>query len=149
MKKLLITISTCSVLWLAGCATHHTHDGSVARTLDSYQVGTTTFADFKHDAHLHEHRTVMNGVKTTDGNPPQSETRAIQTYDTPRSSHWRIFHAQELTKVTNGNLVTHSRELTVGTPERPLYILTFNQAGVLIDKKPVSHGLASSMGAPE
>lgn len=138
MKKLLITISTCSVLWLAGCATHTSHEGgSVARTLDSYQVGTTTFADFKHDSHLHEGTTVMNGVRTQPA-PQQNEAREVYTYHFPRSSHWRIFKSEDQTKVGNGGVISHNRELTVGTPSGPLYILTFNTAGVLIDKKPVS-----------
>lgn len=131
MKTLLMTVSMCSVLWLAGCATHKS-ESSVARTLDSYQVGTTTFADFKHDSHLIESERVAP-------TPPDvsAPRQIVRTYRVPRGSHWRIFSTGDVTNIKNGN-VSRKREVTVGTNTRPLYQLTFSDAGMLIDKKPVS-----------
>lgn len=137
MKTLLVTISTCSMLWLAGCATHPSDRGSVARTLESYQVGTTTFADLRHDSHLVEGKTVRNGVRT-EPSPPQKEPREVYTYHFPRGSHWKMFKAEDQTKVANGGIVSHNRQLTIGTHAGPLYVLTFDSAGVLVDKRPVS-----------
>lgn len=49
-----------------------------------------------------------------------------------------MYKAEDQTQTDNGGLMSHNRQLTVGTPAGPLYILTFNSAGVLVDKRPVS-----------
>lgn len=136
--KQLLTLSTCAALWLVGCTTHHADKGSVAHRLDSYQVGTTTYADLKHDSHLVEHDRMVNAAMQPEATPPQTAPRTIHTYDTPRHSHWRIYNTKDQTKVVNGNLVYSQRQLTVGNRSRPLYVLTFDQSGTLIDKRPAS-----------
>jgi len=136
MKMLLTTISMCSVLWIAGCASDKT-DKSVARTLNSYQVGSTTFADLKRDSQIVDSEKTVNAV-VTGSNPSQMAQRTVHAYDVPRHSHWRVFNSDDQSKTVNGSLVSQRRQLTVGSTDGPVYVLTFNEAGMLVDKRPAS-----------
>ena len=136
-------ILTALVAVIAGCASPRPKIDVVAQTLRTYQVGKTTFQDFKKDAGL-----IMTERPTPNFQPqhsylnPQRQnvlemmTKTQTVYGVPQGSPWKIYETGENVSLISGRF---SRKLmfVVGDINKPISILTFDGKGGLAEISPV------------
>jgi hypothetical protein len=122
---------------LAGCASEplgqSRRDASdpVAMTLQSYQTGKTTFADFKRDAGLETAGLPATLVSY------RGASEVSRIYLTAPASPWRIYKRGDYLTVNDWR-VGHLWQFAVGNAHQVISVLTFNGRGQLVSIAPVT-----------
>lgn len=111
----------------------------VTQTLQSYQVGKTTFADFKRDAGLkivaRPDPAPAPPVPLNSGYilypPPAWNPRMQMLYVLPQGSPWRIYGVQHYTNMMSRES-SRTERFVVGDIDHPISILIFGGDGSLL-----------------
>ncbi len=119
------------VAWVFGCASPRLDE--VRRTLATYQVGITTFADFRRDADVDLHEPPPPKSRSYLGPPPSFPRGGY--YLAAKSSAWRIFEQRQSYSFAHGTN-SYGLALVVGDVHEPICILTFHN-GTLSEIRPI------------
>jgi hypothetical protein len=106
--------------FLTACASSHRN---VARTLDKYQPGVTTWNEFTKDAKVTQERPVPQAQAQYLNSPAPVPIKVWVAQRDP----WRIYEQRE-------TVSTDKTEVVVGDDKRPLALLTFT-GETLSDKR--------------
>ncbi len=128
----------------------------VRKTIQTYQIGVTTFTDFKKDANLEEMKPVSDKPTTHQYLDPQLGSMdskipgALPIYTTGENSPWKILEqgaeSSSESRTTSGIMLgkpsssssqTSKSKFVVGDPKGPVCILIFDGAGKLTELKPL------------
>jgi hypothetical protein len=124
------------LLAVTGCASSRRNRDVVRNTLASYQIGRTTFQDFKKDAGLVQTQRPPPKEPPSYLNPnraswfPQTQTAWIS------QSPWRIYETAEYSGLSKGTFTQHWK-FVVGDQTQAICILTFDGQGRLANISPV------------
>jgi hypothetical protein len=143
LRSFTFAIWIASAAFLAGCASSRVNVAVVSQTLQTYQVGRTTFWDFKRDAVL----TLVVRTNPAVQHPTSYLTPTntftdilsptpVKYYASPKGSPWKIYETQETRTSINGRS-KHTWKFVVGDLNRPISILTFDSGGALTEISPV------------
>lgn len=136
------TVLPCVLLplVLGGCATLvETPTNNVRATLSRYEVGKTTFADFKRDARLVYTVREMNNPwygKSYINPKPQPKKITINGWQTAPGSPWKIYETSTYYFIQGPKRIDE-RTFAVGDAEHAMAILTFEAETVLKKKKAI------------
>ena len=137
--RCLFALIALGLALVTGCVSYPPPGVDVAivtQTLQSYQVGKTTFADFKRDTGLIiGQRPEPAGVGDAQLyyyylQPPWNP-RLSRVYSVPNGSPWRIYGVQHYTDLTMRES-SRTERFVVGDINHPISILTFRGDGSLI-----------------
>jgi hypothetical protein len=128
----------------------------VRKTIQTYQVGVTTFTDFKEDAKLEEMKPDSNKTPTHSYLNPELDSMdtkfpgALPFYTTSENSPWKILEqgaeSSSESRTTSGiragkssssSSQTSKSKFVVGDAKGPVCILIFDGAGKLAELKPL------------
>jgi hypothetical protein len=141
--KAATLLTLALIAFITGCASQPPDVAIVAQTLQTYEVGKTTFADFKRDTGL----TIVQRSPAAEPAQPlyllyQQPTWIPMTqwvYRVPAGSPWRIYGVQHYWKVHKWEWgSSRSDRFTVGDIHHPISILTFGGDGDLINISPAN-----------
>jgi hypothetical protein len=140
-----IVVCPALVAFLAGCSSPQSNVQVVARTLQSYQVGKTTMADFIRDAHLVNATLPKPSPSYLDSGMFSIPDESRNVYEAPAAGPWKIYESsvdQTSTKTSStisgiSSTFTYSQKFVVGDVKKPICILSFNQRGDLTNISPV------------
>jgi hypothetical protein len=141
--KCVVRAGLALLLFISGCATSPSGGNSVGETLKSYQVGKTTFRDFKRDARLtFEVRTVDNPNARRSYLHPNSQPKKItrEGWVVSPGSPWKIYETGNYWFYgtgPEGKKSVDERSYVVGDTKRPMMILTFEGETTLKKMTPV------------
>src|ERR1043165_2698183 len=112
-------VLTALVAVIAGCASPRPNIDVVAQTLRTYQVGKTTFQDFKKNAGLIMTEPQHSYLNPQHQNVMEMMTKTQTVYGVPQGSPWKIYETGENVSLISGRF---SRKLmfVVGDINKPI-----------------------------
>ena len=150
----------CTLTWpiltllMAACASQPS--SAVRKTIQTYRVGVTTFADFKKDANLEEMKPDADEPPTHSYLNPELDsmdskiTGDMPMYTTSEKSPWKIIEqgaeSGSTSYTISGDLFgkssasssqTNESKFVVGDSKGPICILIFDGTGKLTEIKPL------------
>jgi hypothetical protein len=137
------SVSLFLIAFVAGCASSQPKIGLVGRTLQTYQIGKTTFADFAKDATLvlverpaPNFQNQNSDSKAQPSSEKQVKPQTEKVYEASHGSAWKIYGTGTDVSLTSGRWSSKSR-FVVGDVAKPICVLTFDGGDHLIDISPV------------
>ena len=129
------------ITFVAGCASPPPDVRVVAKTLATYQVGKTTFADFKKDAGLFMKEPPAPSVPAQKSYlNPQSPTfdqlKTQKVYAVPEGRPWKIYETGNTFTLNHGKY-SETHKFVVGDVNKPISILAFDREVNLISIAPI------------
>jgi hypothetical protein len=122
--------------FITGCSSPQPDVDIVAQTLQTYQIGKTTFADFKKDSGLTEAEEPIPQQQSYLPPPALSAAPVPTTHRVYKVvMPWRVYQQSENVSFMNGHL-SETQIFVVGDIQHPISILTFNGSGHLTDVSP-------------
>jgi hypothetical protein len=137
------SVSLFLIAFMAGCASSQPKVGLAARTLRTYQVGKTTFADFAKDASLvlverpaPNFQSQNSDLKAQPWSEKEVKPQTEKVYQASHGSAWKIYGTGTDVSLSSGRWSSRSR-FVVGDVAKPIFVLTFDGGDHLIDISPV------------
>ena len=123
------------ITFIGGCASPQPNVDVVAQTLQTYQVGKTTFADFKKDAGLviverPTPKMPTSYLSPKPATPDELRPKTQKVYAVPVGSPWKIYEIGETATLDHGKF-WHTSRFVIGDTQKPISILAFDDQGNL------------------